>query len=125
MNDTPALSRTVMVGWAIALLLTLFALPAALLWVDTALAPGAMYGLVPLVLVNPIVYLILGAVAGRHLGGRAWLPLAAALALFVVSALGIYNSSALGYLALYAPLAAIGCAGGIALRGRSSRAQAA
>lgn len=101
---------------AIILLLAFLILPALLLWADANLATAGKSALIPLVLINPVVFLVLSLLAGRRLGARAGLFIAAALVLFALSALLVYNSSALVYILVYLPLALIGWGIGVALR---------
>lgn len=100
----------------IILMLAFFALPVLLMWVDENGASGGKYALTPVLLVNPVVFLVLSLLTGRRFGAWAGLFILGALGLLAVSALVVYNDSALVYVLVYLPFALLGWGIGAALR---------
>lgn len=98
------------------LLLALLIIPAVLLWADRHDEVGGKYSLIPLVLINPVLFLVLSAVAARRSGVWAGLFIVAALGFFALSTLIVYNESALIYALFYLPVALLGWGAGTALR---------
>lgn len=76
--------------------------------------------LTTLLLVNPVLALVAGALVG-HRNGPDWLFVALAALAFVPAALLVYNDSALIYAVAYGACAALGVGAGLLLR-RASRA---
>lgn len=114
-------SHRVLITGALALLLSYFVLPALALSMDAEAGGGVKYGLAPLLLINPAAILVLSLFAGRRYGIRGLIVLAAALALFLISTLVMYNSSAMVYALFYLPGGLIGWAVGLWWRNRQGR----
>lgn len=114
-------SHRVLVSGALAALLSFFVLPALALAVDAEAGSGVKYALVPLLILDPAVILVLSLFAGRRYGVRGLAVLAAALALFLVSTLVVYNSSAMAYALYYLPGGLLGWAVGLVWRAQQRR----
>ena len=121
MRDPAAASHRVLVTGTLALLLCYFIAPALALSIDADAGTGVRYGLVPLLALNPAVILVLSVFSGRRYGVGGLVVLAAALALFVLSTLVLYNASAMVYALFYLPGGVVGWALGLWWRARTTK----